>query len=41
MESNTATFFLNRARTDSTYVTTMVYTVTNNTTFAENLYEKV
>ena len=25
VESNNASFFLNRARTDSTYVTTMVY----------------
>ena len=41
VESNTATFFLNRARTDSTYVTTMVYYGHYNTNFADKLYEKV
>ena len=40
VESNTATFFLNRARTDSTYVTTMVYYGHYNTNFADKLYEK-
>lgn len=41
VESNNASFFLNRARTDSTYVTTMVYYGHYNTNFADKLYEKV
>lgn len=40
VESNNASFFLNRARTDSTYVTTMVYYGHYNTNFADKLYEK-
>ena len=39
VESNNASFFLNRARTDSTYVTTMVYYGHYNTNFADKLYE--
>ena len=37
VESNNASFFLNRARTDSTYVTTMVYYGHYNTNFADKL----
>ena len=39
VESNNASFFLNRARTDSTYVTTMVYYGHYNTNFADKLCE--